>query len=112
MDVLALRLPLADGGDFLVHDVVGRQRIVRDEQDEDVAIAKLALDLRAPIAPPGIRRSVQMSTAPCFSAGLRNPVTNDKPLNLAVARLLRLVQVGVADKDDRLRFNRHGAPHP
>jgi hypothetical protein len=112
MDVLALRLPLADGGDFLLHDVVGRQRVVRDEKDEDVAIAKLALDLWAPIRAAG-----HQPVGPDFDCALRlrwlqKPGHEGQPLNFAVARVFRLVRVGVADEDDRLCSKRHGAPHP
>ena len=109
MDVLAPRLPLADGGNFLLDDVAGRQRVVRDEKDEDVAIAKLALDLWAPI---GAAR--HQPVGPDLDGALRlrrlqKPGHEGQPLNFALARVLRLVQVGVADEDDRLRFNRHGA---
>ena len=48
-DVLAIFLPLANDGDFLVHDIVGRRRMARDQQYEHVAFAQLALDLRDPV---------------------------------------------------------------
>ena len=37
MDVFALALALTDDRDLFVDDIVGRQRVARDEQDEDIA---------------------------------------------------------------------------
>jgi hypothetical protein len=49
VDVFALHLALADDRDFLVDDIVGRQRETQDEQDEDVASAQLARDFTLPL---------------------------------------------------------------
>ena len=59
MDRVALRLPIANDRDLLVDNIVGRQRMARDEQDEDVARTEPLLDSLSQSAPPGIRRSTK-----------------------------------------------------
>src|SRR5580658_1938758 len=53
MDRIALGLPLADERNLLVDDIVGRQRMARDEQDENVASAQFLLDLPLPVGAAG-----------------------------------------------------------
>src|SRR5271157_3743994 len=102
MNVLAARLPLADNRDFFVDNVVGRQRVGRDEQNEDVAVSQSALDLRV----PGVAAAHE-AVDPDFDRSLleRGPeIAGHKrqPFGLVAARILRLVRMGVADEDARL----------
>jgi hypothetical protein len=53
MDVFTSFLPSTDDGDFLFDDILGGQRIVRHEQDKNVARVKLTLDLQTPIRAAG-----------------------------------------------------------
>src|SRR5271166_7194277 len=65
VDVLGVGLPLANDRDFLFDDVTRRHRIGRNEQDEDVARAQLALDFLAPVRAAG-----HQSVAPYFDRAL------------------------------------------
>jgi hypothetical protein len=111
MDGLALRLPLADDRDLLVNDIVGRQRMGRDEEDEDVAGAQPLLDLPLQVSAAGhqpvdpeVHRAV-LDRRPQIAGHER------QPLDLGLGRPLRLVRVGVADDDERLfRLGRHRRP--
>src|SRR5208283_1832752 len=109
MDVLGLRLPLADDGNLLVDDIVGRQRMARDEQDEDVARLQLARDLPLPVGTPGHHRVDPDFDCAVLDRWLQIAGHERQPPDIALGRLLRLVLVGVADDDERLfRLGRHG----
>jgi hypothetical protein len=109
MNLLAIRLPLADDRNLLIDDIVGRQRVGGDEQDEEVARAQLLLDLLLPVGPAG-----HQPVDPEIDRGVLDrwpQITGHErqPLDLALGRMLRLVGVGVADDDERFfGLGRHG----
>ena len=71
MDVLAARLPLADDRDFLVDEKDDASDMFDTKRMKTSQARSLRSISRSQSAPPSISRSSQISTAPCFSAGLR-----------------------------------------
>ena len=112
MDIFALRLPVANGRDLSVDDVVGRHREAGDEQNENVAGAQFLFDLRVPIG-----AASHLAVDPHFEDavlyGRRKEALHEaEPLDFTLGGLVRLVGVRVADEDDRLgRGGRHAGIH-
>ena len=111
IDAVVVALPLANDRDFLVEDIVGAGRVGGDEQNENVAGARLGLDFRAPV-----RAARHQPVHPDFvSAALlarpQKPHDEAQPADLARGEILgriRLVEMRVADEDERPgRIGRH-----
>jgi hypothetical protein len=105
----ALCLPLPDDRDLLVDDIVGRQRMARNEKHEDVAGAEFLIDLRPPVGAAGHEPIEPEIDRPVFDRRPQIAGYERQPLHLALGGMLRLVGVGVADDDQRLSgLGRHG----
>jgi len=106
--VLLGLLPLFNGRDLGLQDVLRRQRISRDEQDEDVAGAELALDLGVPIVPAAHDLVDPHVDLLLNDAGPQEIVDERQPLHRVRRGRSRLVFMRIADKNGRLRH----APAP
>ncbi len=102
MDVLALRLSFANDGNLPVDDIARRQRMARDEQDENVAGPRPDRDLPLPIGPAGHKAVKPDLNRAVLDGGPEIAGHERQPFDLVRGGLLRLVGVGVADEDDRL----------
>jgi hypothetical protein len=109
MNGLALCLPLANNRNFLTDNIVRRHRIGGHQEDEDIAGAKLLLDLRVPI---GAARHVLIDPKiehAMLHRRLQIGAHEAEPLDFLAAWMLRLILVAVTDKYKSFsRTVRHG----
>ena len=107
---LARRLSPASDLELFVYNVVGTHGIGGDEQNENVARQQVSLDLLVPLGP-----ALHLTIDPnpelaALHRGTQELHDEGQPLDFLAARLLRLIEVSVAEEDDWLRrIGRHRA---
>lgn len=87
MDVFPVPLPLADNRDLLVDDVVGRHRVTRNEQNENVALPQFLVDFLVPSsAAPHVPVDPEFDETVLY-CWLQETENKGQPLDLALDRL-------------------------
>ena len=98
-NVLLVLLPLSDGRDLGFQDVLGRERLARDEQNEDVACLKLLFDLPVPVVAAAHEVVDPEVGQTLRDRGLKVAGDEREPFDRVAGRRLRFVLVRVADED-------------